>query len=158
MDRTQVKSITGLLSRAAGLVFFAFLAISLGVIFGYLFEDWVKEQPGAAVQGPVDTNLDYPLTVDDTGNPQTETVQEPSGVAPIAPVLTVRYKVKVGPFSSRDSALKSADRLETAGYPIYVSTSAPFTVQVGAFSSQANADRLKSQLAKGGYTAFVQQE
>lgn len=159
MDRTKVKAITGLLSRAAGLVFFAFLAISLGVIFGYLFEDWVKEQPGAAVQAPVDGSLDYPLTVDDTGDTATRSGQEPMMAGPATgSASSVRYKVKVGPFSSRELALKSASQLETAGYPIYVSTSAPFTVQVGAFSSQANADRLKSELVKGGYTAFVQQE
>jgi cell division septation protein DedD len=163
MERPQVKAITGLLTKAAGLVFFAFLAISLGVIFGYLFEDWVKEQPGTAVQGPATTGTeDYPATIDDNA---TTHQQKPTSVKPTTPKstpgavsTTVRYKVRVGPFASRDVAQKTATKLETSGYPVYLSTTAPFTVQVGAFGNQANADHLKSELAGKGFTAFVKQE
>ena len=154
MERSKVKAITGLLSRAAGLVFFAFLAISLGVIFGYLFEDWVKEGPGTAVQGPVDSGLDYPLTMEDE-EPQERVAPTPKEPT-TSPVPNVSYKVRVGPFSTRDEALQTASKLETAGYPIYVSATPPYAVQVGAFSSQANADRLKGELAGKGFTAFVQ--
>lgn len=153
MERTKVKAITGLLTKAAGLVFFAFLAISLGVIFGYLFEDWVKEGPGAAVQAPIESGLEYPLTVDDS-EPVKSTPDVKPTTSPVAPAI--HYKVKVGPFATRDEATKSASQLESAGYPVYVSSQAPYTVQVGAFSSQENADRLTSELKSKGYTAFVQ--
>lgn len=153
LERTKVKAITGLLTKAAGLVFFAFLAISLGVIFGYLFEDWVKEGPGTAVQAPAADSLEYPLTVDEPTAPTKQAPKTPAKVTTTPPAV---HKVKVGPFASREEASKSASKLETAGYPVYVSTQAPFTVQVGAFSSQENADRLKGELKNKGFTAFVQ--
>lgn len=172
MERPQVKAITGLLSKAAGLVFFAFLAISLGVIFGYLFEDWVKQQPGTVVQAPVTGTEDYPATVQDkqdttsTQIPDKSTTiknvtpkHEPSATSQrsTTPSAPVAYKVRVGPFATRDAAQIAAKKLETAGYPVYVSTKAPFTVQVGAFGNQSNADHLKTELTGKGYTAFVKQ-
>jgi cell division septation protein DedD len=161
MERPQIKAITGLLTKAAGLVFFAFLAISLGVIFGYLFEDWVKEQPGTVVQGPANTGTeDYPATIEDTTTSQQQaSVGQTSSKSTTSPVTTtVRYKVRVGPFTSRDLAQKTANKLETSGYPVYVSTTAPYTVQVGAFGNQANADQLKSELTGKGFTAFVKRD
>src|SRR5690554_8023454 len=51
LEKRQIKALTSLLTKVAGLVFFAFLAISLGVIFGTLFKDWVNEEPLSPVQG-----------------------------------------------------------------------------------------------------------
>lgn len=159
MEHKGLKSVTNLLSKTAGLIFFSFLAISLGVVFGLLFEGWVKDQPGAPVGSensvlkPVDlsneTDLNSNQVSENTNLNSTETA------IPISPSATVKYKVRVGPYSNRNDALAASDQLESLGYPVYVSNNPPFAVQVGAFGSQNNADRLKSELSGKGYKVFI---
>ncbi|TCL69321.1 sporulation related protein [Hydrogenispora ethanolica] len=160
MEHKGVKSLSNLLSKTAGLVFFSFLAISLGVVFGLLFEGWVKDQPGSpvgtennleTVNLPTETseNVNVPLDKNST----TSAVNNEPAVNPVIP--TVKYKVRVGPYNSRNEALAASQQLQSLGYPVYVGNNPPFAVQVGAFGSQANADKLKSELTGKGYKVFV---
>jgi cell division septation protein DedD len=181
------KSFSNLLSKTAGLVFFSFLAISLGVVFGLLFEGWVKDQPGTPV-GTDDTLQTVDLSTDksdlDTGavsatdniNIVDETAvnkpvdpvlskkpgdltlnKKPMNAAITNPVVNVKYKVRVGPYSSHNEALAASQQLHSLGYPVYVGNKPPFAVQVGAFATQANADRLKAELTSKGYKVTVNQ-
>lgn len=161
MEHKGLKTVTNLLSKTAGLIFFSFLAISLGVVFGLLFEGWVKDQPGAPVGSessslkPVDLSNELDLNssqvAEDPIFNSTETV------IPITPSVTVKYKVRVGPYTNRKEALAASEQLESLGYPVYVGNNPPFAVQVGAFGSQTNAERLKSELNGKGYKAFIDQ-
>lgn len=161
MEHKGLKSVTNLLSKTAGLIFFSFLAISLGVVFGLLFEGWVKDPSGAPVGSensslkPVDLSNDLDMNsdqvIEESNLNSTETA------IPIAPTVTVKYKVRVGPYSKRNDALAASEQLESLGYPVYVGNNPPFAVQVGAFGSQTNAERLKTELAGKGYKAFIEQ-
>jgi len=161
LEHKGLKTVTNLLSKTAGLIFFSFLAISLGVVFGLLFEGWVKDQPGAPVGSessslkPVDLSNELDLNssqvAEDPIFNSTETV------IPITPSVTVKYKVRVGPYTNRKEALAASEQLESLGYPVYVGNNPPFAVQVGAFGSQTNAERLKSELNGKGYKAFIDQ-
>jgi cell division septation protein DedD len=188
------KSFSNLLSKTAGLVFFSFLAISLGVVFGLLFEGWVKDQPGTPV-GTDDTlqtadlateknttNTDATANnvkiVDDTASTKplnSVTAKKPVDLAtskkPVdlatgrnpteatipAPTVSVKYKVRVGPYSSRNEAMAASQQLYSLGYPVYVSNKPPFAVQVGAFATPTNADHLKAELVSKGYKVIVDQ-
>lgn len=166
-----VKTLTNLLSKTAGLVFFSFLAISLGVVFGLLFEGWVKDQPGTPV-GTDSSNLqtvdlqtspvtDMKPTAGSTvpGTKPTETAStKPSTGQPTANAVpgTVRYKVRVGPYTDRNAAVNASQQLQEQGYPVYVNNNPPYAVQVGAFGAQANADHLKTELIQKGYKAFIE--
>ena len=162
MEHKGLKTITNLLSKTAGLIFFSFLAISLGVVFGLLFEGWVKDQPGAPVGSkhsvlkPVD--LSDEMDLNSNRAPEISDYNSTETTIPIAPQVTVRYKVRVGPYSSRSEALAASKQLEALGYPVYVANNPPFAVQVGAFGSQNNAERLKSELSGKGYKVFIDQE
>jgi len=183
------KSFSNLLSKTAGLVFFSFLAISLGVVFGLLFEGWVKDQPGTPVNtdnslqttdlstdvssnnSKIDTNTsaDNVKIIDDTGTavkpihtaPDQATnltsVGKSVGNSAVNPVASVKFKVRVGPYSNHNEALAASQQLHSLGYPVYVGNKPPFSVQVGAFSAKNNADRIKAELTSKGYKASVDQ-
>ena len=156
LEKRQVKALTTLLTKVAGLVFFAFLAISLGVIFGTLFKDWVHEEPLSPVQGlnePLQT-ADLPPFEDFVD----QTINAPGHEAPVINETAVTYKVRIGPFQSREQALSTADILGAQGYPVYVSKGVPCYVQVGAFANPVNADKLKAELGTKGFNAFIHQE
>lgn len=161
LEHKGLKSVTNLLSKTAGLIFFSFLAISLGVVFGLLFEGWVKDPAGAPVGSetsalkPVDLSNDIDLDSQVTEDPNFNTTET---AIPITPPVIVKYKVRVGPYSQRNDALAASKQLESLGYPVYVGKNPPFAVQVGAFGSQTNAERLKSELDVKGYKAFIEQE
>ena len=161
-----VKSISNLLSKTLGLVFFSFLAISLGVVFGLLFEGWVKDQPGTPVgtentvqttdiqqandsASTTQTTEEMKLSDDTTKNTTTSELDKPAA--------QVKYKVRVGPYANRDQAVAASEQLQSLGYPVYVGNNPPFAVQVGAFSAQINADRVKTDLTSKGYKVFVEQ-
>lgn len=153
MEKRQVKALTSLLTKVAGLVFFAFLAISLGVIFGTLFKDWVNEEPLSPVQGP-NEQLQTPVA-------QLPVIEDLSNVSPVEALpneVAVKYKVRIGPYQTKDEALQAAQTLESQGYPVYVSTGVPYYVQVGAFANPVNADKLKNELGSKGFKAFVKEE
>ncbi len=159
MEHKGLKSVTNLLSKTAGLIFFSFLAISLGVVFGLLFEGWVKDQPGAPVGSensvlkPVDLSAETDLNSSQVSeNPNLNSTES---AVPISPSVTVKFKVRVGPYPNRNDALAASEQLESLGYPVYVGNNPPFAVQVGAFGSQNNAERLKSELSGKGYKAFI---
>jgi hypothetical protein len=155
-----VKTFSNLLSKTAGLVFFSFLAISLGVVFGLLFEGWVKDQPGTPVGSestnlqttnlPTETTENIKITDETAKKQPTETLTE-------KPAPQVKFKVRVGPYANRNEAVSASQQLETQGYPVYVGNNPPFAVQVGAFGAQGNADRLKTELTGKGYKVFVEQ-
>jgi cell division septation protein DedD len=171
------KTFTNLVSKILGLVFFSCLAISLGVVFGLLFDGWVKYQPGTPVgtenstlqtvdlsdQG---TQTDPDSTVTDsnssTTTKTTNTVVD-TGQTPTAnetatntkPVTAVKFKVRVGPYADRNQAVAASGQLKTLGYPAFVGLNTPFAVQVGAFSTQTNADKLKADLTAKGYKVFI---
>ncbi|HHU51629.1 MAG TPA: SPOR domain-containing protein [Firmicutes bacterium] len=156
MEKRQVKALTTLLTKVAGLVFFAFLAISLGVIFGTLFKDWVHEEPFSPVQG-----LNEPLQTADLpplGDFVDQTFSASGHEAQISNETAVTYKVRIGPFQSREQALSTADILGAQGYPVYVSKGIPCYIQVGAFANPVNADKLKAELGTKGFNAFIHQE
>lgn len=153
MEKRQVKAITSLLTKVAGLVFFAFLAISLGVIFGTLFKNWVSEEPLAPVQSPVE-QLQAPKEF----SVRTEVTDEALPVEYMPSDSSVKYKVRVGPFQTRESALQTATILEKQGYPVYVSSGLPCYVQVGAFANPVNADKLLNELGSKGFEASIKQE
>jgi cell division septation protein DedD len=165
------KTITNLLSKTVGLIFFSFLAISLGVVFGLLFDGWVKDQPGTQV-GTENTNLqsvDLPsekqpaITEEENSTKTTKNLSsgsdsttKPVENLTVKPLTTVKFKVRVGPYSNHDQALAASTQLQSLGYPVYVGNAPPFAVQVGAFATQNNADRLKSELTGKGYKVFVE--
>ena len=154
--REKTKALTTLLTKIAGLVFMAFLAISVGVIFGTLYYDWVREGPLTPVQSwneQIQTPLAFEL-------PESQGAYEEIRSAPEAAqeTVTVRYKVQVGPYQVRDEALETAAELEAQGYPVFVSQDLPCYVQVGAFANPVNADRLKRELGDKGYRAYIKEE
>jgi len=156
MERKGLKTLTNLLSKTAGLVFFSFLAISLGVVFGLLFEGWVKDQPGTPVDSEMET-VDLPTeTVGETA-----TGEDPNQAAVPAPLKSagdIKYKVRVGPYADRAAALAASEQLRDLGYPVYVTNSPPFAIQVGAFAAQANAAKLKKELSGIGYKTFIDEK
>ena len=185
-QKSKGTKFSNLLSKTAGLVFFSFLAISLGVVFGLLFEGWVKDQPGTpvgtgnslqTVDMPTDksnsntdaTTTDTVKIIDDTAT--TKPVdsfsnskpadlvsnKRPTETITTNPVVNVKYKVRVGPYSSRNEAMAASQQLHSLGYPVYVGNKSPFAVQVGAFATQNNADRLKAELTGKGYKVSVDQ-
>lgn len=161
MERKSLKTLTTLLSKTAGLVFFSFLAISLGVVFGLLFDGWVKDQPGA----PVDSNssfetVDLPITSDNNTASQLEPSKGSNlnpGTANAQKVADVRFKVRVGPYNDHNQAVNISKKLEQMGYPVFVGKNPPFAVQVGAFSTRANAEKLRTELSGMGYKSFIEQ-
>jgi cell division septation protein DedD len=159
MENKTVKSLTNLLSKTAGLVFFSFLAISLGVVFGLLFEGWVKDQPGSPVgaDGHFETTTLPTETVENIKIPDNSSTQPTVDNAPANSVPAVKYKVRVGPYTNRNEAVSASQQLQSLGYPVYVGNNPPFAVQVGAFGSSQNAERLKSELTGKGYKVFVDQ-
>jgi cell division septation protein DedD len=163
VEKKGLKTLTNLLSKTAGLVFFSFLAISLGVVFGLLFDGWVKDQPGSTVNSR--TNLetvDLPLTGKESKSAPADPVESPADDAPeqlanIAPKLdSVKYKVRVGPYSNRDQAVIASRKLAAKGYPVFVGNNPPFAVQVGAFVTRNNAERLRVELSGAGYKSFIE--
>lgn len=174
------KSFSNLLSKTAGLVFFSFLAISLGVVFGLLFEGWVKDQPGTPVGSDntlqtvdlsadktgTSTTTDNVKIIDDTGTTKpTDSLSNKKSADLVSnlptdnnvtkPVVDVKFKVRVGPYSSHNEALAASQQLHSLGYPVYVGNKPPFAVQVGAFATQVNADHLKTELTSKGYKVVV---
>jgi cell division septation protein DedD len=172
------KTITNLLSKILGLVFFSCLAISLGVVFGLLFDGWVKYQPGT----PVGTENSTLQTVDlsdqgteadqnsmesgsNSGNGanttntvvdnSSQTAAESQTATNNTPVTAVKFKVRVGPYADRNQAVAASGQLKNLGYPVFVGPNPPFAVQVGAFSTQSNADKLKAELTAKGYKVFI---
>lgn len=164
-QKKKNKSVADLLSKTAGLVFFSFLAISLGVVFGLLFEGWVKDQPGTMVgtDGSKLETIKLPLeslpntTSSTPVSPMTESggnlANSSAGAAPM-----VSYKVRVGPYNDREQALTVSTKLKELGYNGFVGTLPPYAVQVGSFGTQSNADKLQQELTKAGYQVFVEKE
>jgi cell division septation protein DedD len=164
------KTITNLLSKTVGLIFFSFLAISLGVVFGLLFDGWVKDQPGTPVGSENGSLQTIDLPADDKTTATTDTTDKstqnfsggddvltkPAENTTLKPLTTVKFKVRVGPYADRNQALAASTQLQSLGYPVYVGNTPPFAVQVGAFSTQINADKLKTELAGKGYKAFIE--
>lgn len=160
MEYKGMKTITNLLSKTAGLVFFSFLAISLGVVFGLLFEGWVKDQPGTPVgsDGISLETVELPMeTMTEVKSVPVEP-QQPTENIPSQPTSAVRFKVRVGPYTNRNEAMVASQQLQTLGYPVYVAATPPYAVQVGAFGAQANAERLQRELTDMGYKVFIEKE
>lgn len=157
--KKSLKAFTSILTKIAGLVFFAFLAISLGVIFGTLFKDWVSEDPLSPVQG-VNEPYQEPLTIKLPEQPATENSSSAYfyGDEYLPSETPVRFKVQVGPFQVREEALQVANALQNEGYPVFVSKGIPCYVQVGAFSNPNNANSLQNELLSKGYSAYIKQE
>jgi hypothetical protein len=158
MERKALKTISNLLSKTAGLVFFSFLAISLGVVFGLLFEGWVKDQPGTPVGTTNSTieTVDLPVEQIETSPQAEEKISNNTTKSATQSVAEVKYKVRVGPYASRNEALTVSKELEKLGYPVYVGNSEPFAVQVGAFGTQNNAEKLKQELNGIGFKSYIE--
>lgn len=165
------KTITNLLSKTVGLIFFSFLAISLGVVFGLLFDGWVKDQPGTPVgsdtnnlqtvdlpsdKSPTTTNTEDTMKSNKNLSSSDDSLNKTADNPTVKPAITVKFKVRVGPYTDRAQALAASTQLHSLGYPVYVGNEPPFAVQVGAFGTQANADRLKDELTGKGYKSFVE--
>ncbi|NLC52378.1 MAG: SPOR domain-containing protein [Firmicutes bacterium] len=158
-SKKSLKAFTSILTKVAGLVFFAFLAISLGVIFGTLFKDWVSEDPLSPVQG-LNEPYQEPLTIK---LPEQERPSDTSSsylytdeYLPAEKAVT--FKVQVGPFQVREEALQVASILQGEGYPVFVSRGLPCYVQVGAISNPNNASNLQNELLSKGYSAYIKEE
>ncbi|NLM37563.1 MAG: SPOR domain-containing protein [Firmicutes bacterium] len=157
--KKSLKAFTSILTKVAGLVFFAFLAISLGVIFGTLFKDWVSGDPLSPVQG-LNEPYQEPLTI------KLPEQQRPSDTSSsqlhyddyFPEQKAVSFKVQVGPFQLREEALQVASLLQNEGYPVFVSRGQPCYVQVGAFSNPQNANNLQNELLSKGYAAYIKEE
>ncbi|MCL6590988.1 MAG: SPOR domain-containing protein [Firmicutes bacterium] len=167
------KNFTNLVSKILGLVFFSCLAISLGVVFGLLFDGWVKYQPGTPVGTENSTLQTVDLSDQGTGTDQdtavgdlnsgnatgtTNTTMDNSSQTSQTntnPAPAVKYKVRVGPYADRTQAVAASGQLKNLGYPVFVGPNPPFAVQVGAFSTQSNAEKLKAELTAKGYKVFI---
>jgi cell division septation protein DedD len=165
VEKKALKTLTNLLSKTAGLVFFSFLAISLGVVFGLLFDGWVKDQPGSTVNSHNNLEaVDLPITGKEHNDSSADTVESsgdndnaPEQSANDAPQLgSVKYKVRVGPYSNRDQAVTASRKLAAMGYPVFIGKNPPFAVQVGAFATRNNAEKLRSELSGAGYKSFIE--
>jgi hypothetical protein len=160
MERKNFKTLTNLLSKTAGLVFFSFLAISLGVVFGLLFDGWVKDQPGAPVdaKNSLET-VEMPITSDQNNAAAGNTLPQSAagnGNVGMEPIPQVKFKVRVGPYPQRELAVNASLKLQQLGYPVLVGKNPPFAVQVGAFSTKQNAEKLKAELKDKGYKSFIE--
>ena len=160
--KKSLKAFTSILTKVAGLVFFAFLAISLGVIFGTLFKDWVSEDPLSPVQG-LNEPYQEPLTIklpeqEGSSNTSSSSSSYLSSDEYFPVEKTVSFKVQVGPFQAREEALQVASILQSEGYPVFVSRGQPCYVQVGAFSNPNNASNLQNELLSKGYSAYIKEE
>jgi hypothetical protein len=160
MERKNFKTLSNLLSKTAGLVFFSFLAISLGVVFGLLFDGWVKDQPGAPVnaKNSLET-VELPIA-SDNNNGATGTALQENGSNAVNAGLErfpeVKFKVRVGPYAKREQAVSASQKLQQMGYPIMIGENPPFAIQVGAFSTRKNAEKLKIELGGKGYKSFIE--
>jgi len=156
-NKKSLKAFTSILTKVAGLVFFAFLAISLGVIFGTLFKDWVSEDPLSPVQG-VTESYQEPLTVKLPEKEEQDASSYFYSDEFFPSETSVKFKVQVGPFQVREEAMQVANTLQNEGYPVFVSKGIPYYVQVGAFSNPNNASNLKTELVSKGYSAYIKEE
>jgi cell division septation protein DedD len=163
VEKKALKTLTNLLSKTAGLVFFSFLAISLGVVFGLLFDGWVKDQPGSTVNSHNNLEaVDLPITGKEQNDSPADTVESPGDNAPEQSANDapqpgfVKYKVRVGPYSNRDQAVTASHKLAAMGYPVFIGKNPPFAVQVGAFATRNNAEKLRSELSGAGYKSFIE--
>jgi hypothetical protein len=160
VERKNFKTLSNLLSKTAGLVFFSFLAISLGVVFGLLFDGWVKDQPGAPVdaKNSLET-VELPIASGENnaaaGNTMRETGSNVANTG-LEQYPEVKFKVRVGPYSKRELAVSASQKLQQMGYPVMLGKNAPYAIQVGAFSTRKNAEKLKTELGGKGYKSFIE--
>lgn len=90
-----------------------------------------------------------------------EAVQQPS--APVSssstaaqqPSTTSLYKVRVGPYATKEEAAAASARLTELQYPTIVVSSGPFYVQIGAFTVRANAENLLKKVQASGFAAVI---
>jgi Sporulation related domain. len=146
------KSFSNLLSKTAGLVFFSFLAISLGVVFGLLFEGWVKDQPGTPV-GTDNTlqTVDLPA---DKSNPDTDTTANNPGDNLKIIDETATNKPVESPSGKNPADLVSNKK------PSDITNMSPATivkykVKVGPYSNHNEALAASQQLHSLGYPVYV---
>ncbi|MEW5867549.1 MAG: SPOR domain-containing protein [Bacillota bacterium] len=168
------------LSMVLMLIIMAGIAVGLGVLMGKYAFGLPATGPSADQGRPPDStrpaeglsrdaassSATGPAATAPSGAPSPGS-QEPgattSGAAggqtattPPGPGLTL-HRVQVGGFDGRVEAENLARELTQAGYPGFVTSSAPYRVQVGAFAEKANAEKLASELEKKGYTVVVLQ-
>lgn len=76
-----------------------------------------------------------------------------------APASTTMYRVQVGAFTSKDNAVRYADKVREKGFDAYiVSVGNLYKIQVGAFGVKANAEAYLLKVQKAGFTAFLTTE
>lgn len=149
------KSFSNLLSKTAGLVFFSFLAISLGVVFGLLFEGWVKDQPGTPV------NTDNSLQTTDLSTDVSSTSSKPD-------INTNADNVKIIDETESSKPTHSLPDKQTAGSttvnkPVQTPAVNPgvpvvnvkFKVRVGPYANHNEALAASQQLHSLGYPVYV---
>jgi hypothetical protein len=146
------KSFSNLLSKTAGLVFFSFLAISLGVVFGLLFEGWVKDQPGTPV------NTDNSLQTTDLSSDVSSTNTKPDAGTGVDNVKIIDDTGATKPTHSVPGN-QSGD-LTTVNKPAQTSVVNPvanvkFKVRVGPYSNHNEALAASQQLHSLGYPVYV---
>ncbi len=149
------KSFSNLLSKTAGLVFFSFLAISLGVVFGLLFEGWVKDQPGTPV------NTDNSLQTTDLSTDVSSTSSKPD-------INTNADNVRIIDETESSKPTHSLPDKQTAGAttvnkPVQTPVVNPgvsvvnvkFKVRVGPYANHNEALAASQQLHSLGYPVYV---
>lgn len=65
------------------------------------------------------------------------------------------YKVRVGPYPTKEEAAAAAGKLTELQYPTIVVSSGPFYVQIGAFTVRANAENLLKKVQASGFSAVI---
>lgn len=85
---------------------------------------------------------------EETTEPVSEPSEEPSG-----PVIPSLYKVRVGPYATRQEATSAAQELAKLQLPTLIVQG--YYVQIGAFGSEANAENLKAKIAGYGFPVSI---
>ena len=147
------KSFSNLLSKTAGLVFFSFLAISLGVVFGLLFEGWVKDQPGTPVN--TDNSLqttDLSTDVSSTNSKPDTNTDTDNNVKIIDDTGTTKPTHSVPNKQSGDLTSVNKTAQTPAANPV---ANVKFKVRVGPYSNHNEALAASQQLHSLGYPVYV---
>ncbi|HBF37299.1 MAG TPA: hypothetical protein DDW50_08250 [Firmicutes bacterium] len=146
------KSFSNLLSKTAGLVFFSFLAISLGVVFGLLFEGWVKDQPGTPV------NTDNSLQTTDLSTDVSSNNSKPDTNTTVDNVKIIDDTGTAKPIHSvpdkQSGGLASVNKPAQA-VAINPVANVKFKVRVGPYSNHNEALAASQQLHSLGYPVYV---
>lgn len=159
MTKNQQQPFWKLVPRTIILIGLGLVGVVFGVVFGLIFEDWVRVGPqhSTSSERPSPPLVELPPSQSQPPSAEPE-VKPATPLPPAAPLQPSKYKVRVGPYASREAALAAGEQLKSLGYSVMVGTTAPFLIQVGAFTNPTYAAELKQKLLGQGYQVLIEQQ